>query len=360
MSDRTAIGAIVATRVAWQQLAESASREFALTLPESSLDVPPRAWEEWPRKATLQAGRGCESRGEVRLEARGPDGEVAEAGCRVTRVDTATVTDQFDLPAYLRRIRWTAPTRADLATLRALHMAHLSAIPFENLDIQMGLPIKIDAASIQASLVDRQRGGYCFQQNGLFRLALEAIGFRVQACDARVRLESGEAIRPRTHMVLLVTFDGAPWLTDVGFGASGIAEPLALGAAPVTQLGWQFRTVLEGRVHILQRGDGMTWEDLYAFGDEAVPHIDYVMGNWFTSTYPESGFVRSLTAQRIVDSRRHLLRNLTYSVTELGVTQSRDIAREELVPLLRDVFGLDVPPDARFSAVDDDAPRASP
>lgn len=265
------------------------------------------------------------------------------------------MTEPFDLPAYLRRIGWTAPARADLATLQALHVAHLAAIPLENLDIQMGLPINIDAASIQASLVDRQRGGYCFQQNGLFRLALEAIGFQVQPCDARVRLESGGAIRPRTHMVLLVTLDGTPRLADVGFGASGITEPLGLGAAPVTQLGWQFRTVPEGRGHILQRGDGTTWEDLYVFGDEAVPHVDYVMGNWFTSTYPESGFVRSLTAQRIVDGRRHLLRNLTYSVTEHGVTQSRDIAREELVPLLRTVFGLDAPADARFSAVDDDA-----
>lgn len=263
-----------------------------------------------------------------------------------------TLTERFDLPAYLRRIGWTAPVRADLATLRALHVAHLAAIPFENLDIQMGLPITIDAASLQAALVDRRRGGYCFQQNGLFRLALEAIGFEVQPCDARVRFESGGAIRPRTHMVLLVSLDGARWLADVGFGASGIAEPLTLGTPPVTQLGWQFRTWLEGRLHILQRGDGATWEDLYVFGDEAVPHVDYVMGNWFTSTYPESGFVRSLTAQRIVDGRRHVLRNLKYSVTEHGVTRSRDIAREELVPLLQDVFGLDVAADARFSAVD--------
>lgn len=264
-------------------------------------------------------------------------------------------TDRVDLPAYYRRVGWRGHTRADLETLRALHVAHLAAIPFENLDIQMGRPIEIDAASIQASLVHRRRGGYCFQQNGLFRLVLEMIGFEVSACDARVRLDSGGVDRPRTHMVLLVTIAGVRWLTDVGFGASGITEPLALDMGAVAQVGWQFRTVAEGRQRVLQRGDGTTWEDLYIFGDEAVPHIDYVMGNWFTSTYPESGFVRSLTAQRIVDGRRHLLRNLTYSVTEHGKTQSRDIARAELVPLLRDVFGLDVPLYARFSALDGDA-----
>ena len=82
------------------------------------------------------------------------------------------------------------PLSADLDTLRRLHRAHVQAIPFENLDIQMGLPVEIDAEAIQRALVARQRGGYCFQQNGLFRLALIAVGFAPRARAARVRLDA--------------------------------------------------------------------------------------------------------------------------------------------------------------------------
>lgn len=258
----------------------------------------------------------------------------------------------FDLEAYMRRIAYDAPAQPDRSTLKALHRAHLAAIPFENLDIQMGAPINIDPESVQASLVRRRRGGYCFQQNSLFRLALSALGFAPRAHEARVRLDAGGSIRPRTHMVLVVPLDGEAWLTDVGFGASGIAEPLAIGGPPAQQDAWTYRTVPEGRLHVLQRAKGDGWEDLYAFTEDEVPHVDYVIGNWFTSTHPDSNFVRSLTAQRTVGPARHILRNLTYMVAHDGEWRTREVTRAELVPLLRDIFGLDIPDDARFRALD--------
>ncbi|MGE3706574.1 MAG: arylamine N-acetyltransferase [Vicinamibacterales bacterium] len=261
------------------------------------------------------------------------------------------MADDFPLNAYLSRLGWSGPVRPDLATLRALHRAHVGAIPFENLDIQMGRPIGIDPASLQAALVDRRRGGYCFQQNGLFRLALTAIGYEPRGCEGRVRLEA-TGIRPRTHMVLTLALENRRWLADVGFGANGLVEPVPLDGTESAQDGWRYRVAADGRFHVLQRAGTAAWEDLYVFSDEEVPQIDYIAGNWFTSTYPESGFVRSLTVQRTIAGRRHLLRNLTYAVAEDGAWVTREIRREELVPLLRDTFGLDVPDDARFVAID--------
>jgi N-hydroxyarylamine O-acetyltransferase len=72
----------------------------------------------------------------------------------------------FDLDAYLRRINFGGRPQTDLSTLRALHRAHVNAIPFENLDIQMGHAVTLEPASLQSALVQRRRGGYCFQQNG--------------------------------------------------------------------------------------------------------------------------------------------------------------------------------------------------
>lgn len=264
----------------------------------------------------------------------------------------AVMGSPIDVDAYLARIGCAAPARPDLAALKILHRAHVAAIPFENLDIQMGLPIDLDADALQASLVRRRRGGYCFQQNGLFRHVLTALGFSPRGCEGRVRLDAGTTIRPRTHMVLLVPFEGRLFLADVGFGANGLVEPVELGAAPVAQEGWMYRTRPEGRRHVLQRAGTEAWEDLYVFGEDDVPDIDYVTGNWYTSTHPESGFVRSLTVQRTVEGRRHIVRNLTYSVSENGQWRSRELARGELVPLLRQTFGLDLPDDARFVAID--------
>ena len=261
--------------------------------------------------------------------------------------------DLFDLSAYLARIGQPLVTGADAQTLARLHRAHLAAIPFENLDIQTGRSIELDAVSLQEALVLRRRGGYCFQQNALFRLALSALGFKPHAREGRVRFAATLPVPPRTHMVLVVPIDGVEWLADVGFGANGIVEPVRIDGTETTQDGWAYRVSREGRLHVLQRREGDQWLDLYAFSDDDAAEIDYVIGNWYTSTHPDSKFVRTLTAQRMIGDVRHQLRNLSYSVARQGGEwQTRTITREELIPLLREVFDLDVPENARFRALD--------
>jgi N-hydroxyarylamine O-acetyltransferase len=262
-------------------------------------------------------------------------------------------SETFDVAAYLARIGVQSPDRSDLTTLVELHRAHAAAIPFENLDIQMGRSIDLDPASLQAALVARRRGGYCFQHNALFRHALTGLGFDVRQREARVRRAAEGRILARTHMVLIVLLEGADWLADVGFGGEGLAEPVPLDGAAVVQDGWTYRIRREGPLYVLQRAIDDRWNDLYAFRDDDVYDADYAVANWYTSTHPESQFVRTLTAQRISGDTRHVLRNLTYSVARAGGDwETRTIARAALVPLLRDVYGLDVPDGAQFCALD--------
>jgi N-hydroxyarylamine O-acetyltransferase len=268
----------------------------------------------------------------------------------------------FNLDEYLKRIDYSGPIAPDLRTLTALHRAHVGAIPFENLDIQMGRPILLDAEALQAKMVRQRRGGYCFEQNSLFRLALERIGFDPERREARVRLGDNGTIRPRTHHVLTLSCEGRDWLVDVGFGGEGLLEPLALDGSSSQQVGSTYRVAPEGPLQVLQResaghragdGDGHGhWEDLYAISPGIVHPIDLEMGNWFTSTYTRSPFVLTLTAQRIIGDTRHVLRNLTYSIVRGGSVEVRDITRQELTPLLRGTLGLDVPEDATFRALD--------
>ena len=258
----------------------------------------------------------------------------------------------FDLEKYLERIGYSRVTVPDLATLTALHRAHVHAIAFENLEIQMGGSIELDAETLQAKMVRRKRGGYCFEQNNLLLLALRSIGFTVEAREARVRQNDGGAVRPRTHMVLTVRCEEREWLADAGFGGDGLVEPIALDGCASEQAGVFYRVAPEGATSVLQRKVDGAWEDLYAVQPGSPVAVDFEVGNWFTSTYPGSPFVLTLTAQRVIQNTRHTLRNLTYTIARGREIEVREISRSELVPLLRGTFGLDVPEDARFLALD--------
>ncbi|MFD0382453.1 arylamine N-acetyltransferase [Streptomyces stramineus] len=153
---------------------------------------------------------------------------------------------ELDLDAYLARIKVTGDIRPDLATLRAVHRAHVAAFPFENLEILLGRPILLEIKALQDKMVARRRGGYCYEQNLLFAAALERIGFSFTGIGARVRMGS-DKLRPVTHMALKVEADGGHWLCDVGFGGEGLLEPLPFhNGVRVRQGDWTFGIHPEG------------------------------------------------------------------------------------------------------------------
>jgi N-hydroxyarylamine O-acetyltransferase len=260
--------------------------------------------------------------------------------------------DGLDLAAYLERIGYEGDTgdlRPTLAVLEALHLAHATHIPFENLDVLLGVPIRLDLASVQAKLVRGGRGGYCFEQNALFAAALERFGFPVQRLAARVRA-GAHRVLPRTHMTLLVTAEGGSWLADVGFGAEGLLLPVPFGGGQeARQFAWTYRIVAEEpELWLLQSSREGAWEDLYSFTLEPQAPIDYEMANYYTSTHPESRFVRTLTVQRAAPEGRHILRGQELRRDRGTTVTSRTIADDELLALLAETFGLHFPVGTRF------------
>lgn len=258
----------------------------------------------------------------------------------------------LDLAAYRARLGLDGALGRDLDSLRRLHRAHVGAIPFENIDVQAGRGVRIDLASVQAKLVTRRRGGYCFEQNMLFMHVLEAIGFVVMACEARVRPPGATEVLPRTHMVLLARLGRRDWLCDVGFGGDGLLEPIPLDGTIERQIDRDVRVAEEGNQYVLQSRRAHRWEDAYAFVPEPRYPIDFEVGNWYTSTHPSSIFRDRLTVQRTLPEARHVLRQLTYTVEREGGDEAREVPRAELPALLRDVFGLDVD-DEHFPGLDD-------
>jgi len=249
----------------------------------------------------------------------------------------------FDLDAYLARIGYTGHRTPTTAVLEGLHLAHATHIPFENLDILLGKPIRLDLDSLQAKLIQGHRGGYCFEQNTLFAAALEQVGFRVTRLAARVRAGA-------THMLLGVEAEGTAWLADVGFGGDGLLKPLPLVAGPEChQYRWTYRLAHEHDLWVLQSLEAEGWQDLYAFTLEPHYDVDFEMANHYTSTYPDSVFVKTLTVQLPTPECRHILRGRELTTIRGQETTKRIIENEDaLLRVLAEVFGLNFPTDTRF------------
>jgi N-hydroxyarylamine O-acetyltransferase len=247
----------------------------------------------------------------------------------------------FDLDAYLARIGLHGrPSVAEV------HRAHVTSIPFENLDPHCGVPVSLAVDDIERKLISKRRGGYCFEQNLLLKAGLEALGAKVDLFLARVRLGAKRGVtRPRTHLVLRVRADDAVWHADVGFGLGSLLEPIPFGAdGEHAQSGWRFRVVEDGEELVLQTAEGHEWLDLYGFVPDPVPFVDVETSNWFTSTHPHSPFVTGvIVSAHSEDGSRSMLRNwdglALKEQTPAGSTVS-PVDHHALPELLSTRFGL--------------------
>lgn len=257
-----------------------------------------------------------------------------------------------NLDAYFARIGYSGPREATLAVLTAIHQHHARAIPFENLDVLLGRPISLELAAIERKLVHDRRGGYCFEQNGLLRDVLRALGFRVTPLIARVRWQvPADVVTPLTHMLLRVEVGDRSFLADVGFGSRSLYAPLLFefDREQTTSLEPR-RLVPRGPVVVQQSRTGDAWDDVYEFFPHEAPAVDFELGNWFTSTHPQSRFRQNLTLARAGDGCRHALFNREFIVRYAdGRAESRPLATpDELLDVLAEFFGLHFPPGTRF------------
>jgi N-hydroxyarylamine O-acetyltransferase len=256
----------------------------------------------------------------------------------------------IDLKAYAARIEYFGEWTPTLETLQALHLAHATHIPFENLDVLRGCPGALDLESLSAKLIDDKRGGYCFEQNALFAAVLEAIGFRVTRLAARVRLGSTR-VGPRSHMLLAVEIESEKWLADVGFGGDGLLLPLPLKPDQVTRhYDWRYRLVLEDGVYVLQSQRPEGWFDLYALTLERQEPADYEVSHYFTSTHPSSHFVNKLVVQQPGKVARWTLVNRLLTEWNPDGSKVETVLPDDeaILAALAERFGLRFPAGTRF------------
>ncbi len=259
--------------------------------------------------------------------------------------DNATMKTQ-QVTQYLERIGYTGSLEPTLAVLSRLQLAHLRNVPFENLSIHVGEEILLDADWLYDKLVQRQRGGFCYELNSTFARLLRALGFTVDMLAAGVA-RSGGAFGPIfDHLMLRVWLDDAPWLVDVGFGDS-FRQPLRLELETVqAETGRDYRLMPDGDQYVLQeRKRGDAWKAQYRFGLASHVLSDYAQMCVYHQTSAETTFTQKRVCTLATASGRITLTDSAFIVTLLNGARDEQPVDSEVqrAKLLKEQFGIALP-----------------
>jgi N-hydroxyarylamine O-acetyltransferase len=251
------------------------------------------------------------------------------------------VPEKMNIDAYLKRINYSGSLEPTAETLRALQVAHLFAVPFENLSIHAGEPIVLNEDALFGKIVENRRGGFCYEANGLFASLLRALGFEVAMLSAGVATRDGGFGPDFDHMTLMVTL-AERWLVDVGFGDSFL-EPLLLDSRDEQVQGTRAFRIIEDNSHlILQRRDaGGDWVPQYRFTLQPHTFADYEQMCHFHQTSPESHFTKAPLCSLATADGRITLTGLRLITTSTQQRSEHPLAdRDSFDHTLRDRFGI--------------------
>ncbi len=252
------------------------------------------------------------------------------------------MTQAIDLDAYFERIAWNGSTHATFDTLSELVHAHMAAIPFENLDVLLGRPIRLDLQGLQDKLVRARRGGYCFEHSTLFAVVLERMGFHPVRHSARVTMMTPRATAPRSHMFLTVPLHEGRFVVDVGFGslAAPFPVPLLDGEQVRTDetTHWMTR---EGDYWLLRAKSEDKAIDAWVSTLEKDSAVDFDMGNHYVSTHPASAFVNRILMRALTPDGRVTVMNRDVTIWRDGEAHTSQLTdRAALRALVARAFRL--------------------
>jgi N-hydroxyarylamine O-acetyltransferase len=248
----------------------------------------------------------------------------------------------LNIEAYLERINYHGQLVPTAETLRELQVAHLLAVPFENLSIHANEPIVLEDDALFTKIVKQRRGGFCYEANGLFAALLRALGFDVRMLSAEVADGEGGFGPAFDHMTLMVSLKER-WLVDVGFGDS-FREPLLLDERSEQVQGSRaFRLDTDGsHLILMQRDNGVEWKAQYRFTLQPYEYADYAEMCHYHQTSPQSHFTQARLCSRATIEGRVTLSEMRFIETsKKGGRQERILtSQEEYAAVLREQFGI--------------------
>jgi N-hydroxyarylamine O-acetyltransferase len=253
-------------------------------------------------------------------------------------------TSNFSLNSYLKRIDFQGKPEATIECVTALMRCQLCTVPFENLDVQAGKLVSIVPEDIVEKIINQRRGGYCYEINGLFSMALTVLKIPYRWVAARPMFYPMR--RPKTHMAVVVELAGQQWLCDLGFGSYGITEPLALDRLDVE--------VLQGhdtfKLSKLENGDFLLqalvegeWKNQFAFDLTPQEWVDFEPMNFMNSKHPEAVFVKSLLVISHQPRGRTILFGNSLKTIVDGQVRKAMLEPHEIDAVLKQTFQLTRP-----------------
>lgn len=265
----------------------------------------------------------------------------------MTALEVLDTLTPAEADAYLSRIGARAPEAPTREALASLHRAHLLAVPFENLDIWLGRPVRLERNALVGKVIGARRGGYCYELNGLFALLLRRLGYAVDLVSARVATADGGLTDEFDHVALVVSggrLDG-PVLADVGFG-EGFVEPLPLHdgferpeRGHAVGLAWRGDTWA-----YRERRDGEDWRDRFVFTTTPRLLSDFAERNEWQQSSPQSHFTRSRVASLLTPEGRLTLSGNRLITTTHGRREESELPNEHAVrATLADCFRIVLP-----------------
>jgi len=250
----------------------------------------------------------------------------------------------FDLNAYLARINYKGPRTPTYDALAGILRAHIASIPFESFDVLLGRPIRLDLEGLQAKIVARGRGGYCFEHGSLMHAALDAIGFAPTRHSSRVVLFEARNESVRQHMFLTVAIGGVTYVVDPGFGPFASALPVPVDGTPVPINAPTHRLAHDGNDWILYvTRDGKPVQGWVSTMEVEYP-VDFEMMNYYMSSHPASFFTHNILASAVTREGRVNIMNKDVNFVRSGVAESAQLPdRKALRSLVVQHFGFDLP-----------------
>ncbi|PHV10881.1 arylamine N-acetyltransferase family protein [Chitinimonas sp. BJB300] len=252
--------------------------------------------------------------------------------------------NNFSLEHYFNRIGFTGDIKTDIHTVTEIMRCQLFSVPFENLDVQAKKTISLVPEEIVEKIIHRNRGGYCYEVNGVFSLALQAMGIPYQFVAARPILTFAQ--RPKTHMAIVIQTDGESWLCDLGFGSMGIRAPIALDMLG-SEIKQDYDTFKLSKInthdYLLSAYVEDEWINQYSFNLSPQEWIDFEPANYFYSTHPESLFVQKLVAVLHNKNGRIILFENRLKTILKGSVEKQTISPSDYDLVLRDHFNLAMP-----------------
>ena len=247
----------------------------------------------------------------------------------------------MDVDAYLARIGMSPPFSPDLAGLERLQRAHLTHVAFENLDVYARREMRTGHGWSVAKIVDRRRGGWCFELNGAFGWLLTELGYDVRGHAATVLLGNGSVSPMPTHLTLEVTLE-RPYLVDVGFGDSFI-KPLPLDSEGPHDGGTEpYGFVVEDDITTLIAHGSDGDRPQYRFGPDVHEPEDFEEASLYLRTTPGLQWTKSRFATRLLDGgpdRVTLLEDVL-KIRRDGVWTELEVTEDEWEGLLGEWFDL--------------------